>query len=214
MHPQRVTAAGRFLSHAVHHAANAQHAAARRRRRSPELGVDPSIHVRLPLPGAEPPLLLRLEPNGRLLAPGFVLERRIGYGLSPGYGVRNLTRISNPGCFYTGSLRGGNGSLALSTCNGLAGFVRTERDDYLVEPLEPPRGHDPQPHLVYKRSATSGGDFPEEWLSRAQDVDRQEASSFCATKGLELRPPPTTTTTEGPVLGPGSTSVGAAVVAR
>ncbi|KAH6938945.1 hypothetical protein HPB50_015069 [Hyalomma asiaticum] len=121
VHPQRVTAGGRFLSHAVHHAANAQHAAGRRRRRSPELGVElgPSIHVRLPLPGAEPPLLLRLEPNGRLLAPGFVLERRIGYGLSPRYGVRNLTRISNPGCFYTGSLRGGNGSLALSTCNGL-----------------------------------------------------------------------------------------------
>ncbi|KAL3244077.1 hypothetical protein MRX96_047329 [Rhipicephalus microplus] len=185
VHPQRVSAGGRFLSHAVHHAANVQHASGRRRRRSPELG-GPSLHVRLPLPGAEPPLLLRLEPNGRLLAPGFVLERRIGFGLSPSYGVRNLTRISNPGCFYTGSLRGGNGSLALSTCNGLTGFVRTEREDYLVEPLEPPQGHDPQPHLVYKRSVSSGnvGAFPDEWLSRAQDG--QQSSSFCATNGAAL----------------------------
>ncbi|KAK8761896.1 hypothetical protein V5799_026839 [Amblyomma americanum] len=187
VHPQRVTAGGRFVSHAVHHEANVEHA---RRRRSavggePRLG---SLHVRLPLPGAEPPLLLRLEPNERLLAPGFVLERRAGNGLSPTRVVRNLTtRLDGAGCFYTGSLRGGrNGTLALSTCNGLTGFVRTDREDYLVEPLAPPRSHDdPQPHLVYKRSAApDSGDFLGEWPSReGSDAQTPPAASFCATSG-------------------------------
>lgn len=181
VHPQRVTPGGRFLSHAVHHAATA----GRRRRRSLE-DADRSVHVRLPLPGAESPLLLSLRPNGRLLAPGFVLERRLGHGLSPVRGVRNLTRLTSPGCFYTGSLKGGNGSLALSTCNGLAGFVRTGREDYFVEPLAPPKGRRPQPHLVYKRSA-SGGPFPSDWPSR--ETDGPEASSFCATAGASTQRP-------------------------
>lgn len=179
--PQRVTSSGRFLSHAVHHEGLKAFDRRRRRRRrsadNPEL--ESGLHFRLPLPGSETDLLLRLDRNDNLLAPGFVLEHRLGYELDPvGYTTRNLTRVSDPGCYYRGSLRNGNGSAALSTCKGLAGFVRTDREDYLVEPLAPAQGHGPQPHLVYKRSALldnpPGGPIGED--------------HFCATQGMAPHP--------------------------
>ncbi|KAM7285749.1 hypothetical protein ISCGN_032634 [Ixodes scapularis] len=66
----------------------------------------------------------------------------------------------------------------LVTTGTPAGFVRTDREDYLVEPLAPAQGHGPQPHLVYKRSALldnpPGGPIGED--------------HFCATQGMAPHP--------------------------
>uniref|UniRef100_A0A3P8ZUA4 ADAM metallopeptidase with thrombospondin type 1 motif, 3 n=1 Tax=Esox lucius TaxID=8010 RepID=A0A3P8ZUA4_ESOLU len=70
---------------------------------------------------------LRLRPNNRLVGPGAMVE-----------------------CVGVGA------SVAINNCDGLAGMIRTDSDEYFIEPLE--RGtqdHEDQGrvHVVYRRSA-------------------------------------------------------------
>ncbi|XP_037079043.1 A disintegrin and metalloproteinase with thrombospondin motifs 7-like, partial [Pollicipes pollicipes] len=92
-------------------------------------------------------VVLDLRPNRRLLAPGFVVERRASAG-RPG-SVRRPRRH----CLLQGRLRGRPHSrAALSTCRGLLGYIHTGQHQYIVEPV---KGHQraggrPAPHLVYR----------------------------------------------------------------
>ncbi|XP_053305766.1 A disintegrin and metalloproteinase with thrombospondin motifs 18 [Spea bombifrons] len=65
-------------------------------------------------------------------------------------------------CFYHGFIRGyENSSVAISTCVGMSGFLRTHTNEFYVSPLPQrlaeehnftsPKGH--HPHVLYKRSA-------------------------------------------------------------
>ena len=79
----------------------------------------------------------------------------------------------NP-CHYTRSVRGQNGSrLALSVCDGLSGYIKTNQGLYFIEPM---KGQEPQAdgkhvHVIYMASEASAGAFAtggweERWRER------------------------------------------------
>ncbi|XP_048338699.1 A disintegrin and metalloproteinase with thrombospondin motifs 3-like [Sphaerodactylus townsendi] len=113
---------------------------------------------------------LRLRPNTRLIAPGAVVEWHedsveSGNGIDsvkPGQtgGVADRIWKTEPlwtGCAYVGDLVDIPGaSVAISNCDGLAGIIRTEEDDYFIEPLEKGKQLEEEggrAHVVYRRSA-------------------------------------------------------------
>ncbi|XP_062307164.1 A disintegrin and metalloproteinase with thrombospondin motifs 3 isoform X1 [Osmerus eperlanus] len=119
---------------------------------------------------------LRLRPNDRLIAPGAMVEwhdevRSFDAGESNVTGGANGRRnVSDGGterilrreqlktdCTFIGDITDVPGaSVAISNCDGLAGMIRTDLDEYFIEPLE--RGIQEQEeqgrvHIVYRRSA-------------------------------------------------------------
>lgn len=144
--PVRVSRDGAFLTNQLHHT----HHPSRTKRdaRTP----DHELHYLLELDGKEHQVTL--VPNTQFVAPHAVVERvrggLVGRGWSEVIGAR-------PSCHYHGHVRNHTASAAaLSTCNGLTGFVRTHDEEYLIEPVQdhdPAHPGAPHPHLVYKRSA-------------------------------------------------------------
>ncbi|XP_026258371.2 A disintegrin and metalloproteinase with thrombospondin motifs 3 isoform X1 [Urocitellus parryii] len=113
---------------------------------------------------------LRLKPNTQLVAPGAVVEWH-ETSLMPG----NITDPINkhqPGsaseriwrkeplqtnCAYVGDIMDVPGtSVAISNCDGLAGMIKSENEEYFIEPLERGKQMEEEKgriHVVYKRSA-------------------------------------------------------------
>ncbi|XP_036382864.1 A disintegrin and metalloproteinase with thrombospondin motifs 3 [Megalops cyprinoides] len=114
---------------------------------------------------------LRLRPNNRLVAPGAMVE---WHDEVEGFGIfindteggnqtstsaeRILKReLLQTDCTFIGDITDvPGGSVAINNCDGLAGMIRTDSDEYFIEPLE--RGtqeHEEQGrvHVVYRRSA-------------------------------------------------------------
>lgn len=123
---------------------------------------------------------VRLHPNDRLVAPGAMVEwhnevqssgKESSMGESNVTGsVENYRNESNGGterilrrellktdCTFIGDITDVPGaSVAINNCDGLAGMIRTDLDEYFIEPLE--RGtqeqeHQGRVHVVYRRSA-------------------------------------------------------------
>uniref|UniRef100_A0A6Q2Y6R4 ADAM metallopeptidase with thrombospondin type 1 motif, 3 n=1 Tax=Esox lucius TaxID=8010 RepID=A0A6Q2Y6R4_ESOLU len=121
---------------------------------------------------------LRLRPNNRLVGPGAMVEwhdqvpepGNSSSIISVGVGGENSTERSFSGnerilkrellktdCTFIGDISDVPGaSVAINNCDGLAGMIRTDSDEYFIEPLE--RGtqdHEDQGrvHVVYRRSA-------------------------------------------------------------
>ncbi|KAG5844207.1 hypothetical protein ANANG_G00159780 [Anguilla anguilla] len=97
---------------------------------------------------------LRLRPNSRLVAPGARVEWQEGDD------VKHTEPIVG-NCLYTGDVADVKGaSVAISNCDGLAGMIRTEQEEYFIEPLErggqitgEEEGRGGRPHIVYRSSA-------------------------------------------------------------
>uniref|UniRef100_A0AAV2MBL6 A disintegrin and metalloproteinase with thrombospondin motifs 16 n=1 Tax=Knipowitschia caucasica TaxID=637954 RepID=A0AAV2MBL6_KNICA len=152
--PYEVTHEGTYISHEVSHH--------QRRRRSPSLSPDTDsswansshkVHFRLSGLGQDFHMEL-MEASHDLIAPGFTVQV-LGKN-----GTKSL-RAYHQGdlCFYQGSLRArANSSVALSTCMGMSGFIRTQDADYFLRPVSyslaqsenftAAPGH--QPHILYK----------------------------------------------------------------
>nr|XP_056711754.1 A disintegrin and metalloproteinase with thrombospondin motifs 3 [Euleptes europaea] len=113
---------------------------------------------------------LRLRPNARLIAPGAVVEWHedaveTGNGtdkVKPGQTGGVTDRIWKKetlwtNCAYVGDLVDIPGaSVAVSNCDGLAGMIRTDEDEYFIEPLEKGKQAEEESgrvHVVYRRSA-------------------------------------------------------------
>uniref|UniRef100_A0A667YB76 ADAM metallopeptidase with thrombospondin type 1 motif, 3 n=1 Tax=Myripristis murdjan TaxID=586833 RepID=A0A667YB76_9TELE len=121
---------------------------------------------------------LRLRPNDRLVAPGAMVEWHDevqGFGnvtetmgddgnaganeTEPSGGMeRILSReLLKTDCTFIGDITDVPGaSVAINNCDGLAGMIRTDADEYFIEPLE--RGTQEledqgRVHVVYRRSA-------------------------------------------------------------
>ncbi|XP_023217439.1 A disintegrin and metalloproteinase with thrombospondin motifs 7-like [Centruroides sculpturatus] len=138
--PERIDGAGRFVGHGL-----ARHFGRGKR------SAEEAVHYRLPAGGRD--LLLTLRPNRGLLAPAFVVERRRGSNST----FHRSRKPSEDGlCYYRGNVRNDTGSsVALSTCDGLMGVIRTEGEELLIQPM--PGGSEKsgrRPHLLYKRSTT------------------------------------------------------------
>uniref|UniRef100_A0A3Q0SBJ1 ADAM metallopeptidase with thrombospondin type 1 motif, 3 n=1 Tax=Amphilophus citrinellus TaxID=61819 RepID=A0A3Q0SBJ1_AMPCI len=119
---------------------------------------------------------LHLRPNNRLVAPGAMVEwhdeiqRVISSGAVNDSSVgANQTDATNgterilrrellkTDCTFTGDITDVPGaSVAINNCDGLAGMIRTDSDEYFIEPLE--KGTQEledqgRVHVVYRRSA-------------------------------------------------------------
>ncbi|KAK1173419.1 A disintegrin and metalloproteinase with thrombospondin motifs 16-like [Acipenser oxyrinchus oxyrinchus] len=147
--PYEVDHKGKYISHAVAH----HH----RRKRSIQNRAEESVHFRLHGFGQD--FHLELQSSGSLLAPGFTIQTlgKNGTTFVEAYQHEDL-------CFYQGSLRSKiNSSVAISTCKGMSGLIRTQDADYFLKPLPQhlalkenftaPTSH--QPHILYKRSTDS-----------------------------------------------------------
>ncbi|XP_051543261.1 A disintegrin and metalloproteinase with thrombospondin motifs 3-like [Myxocyprinus asiaticus] len=106
---------------------------------------------------------LRLHPNHRLVAPGAMVDWHDD--IEPGNVTQNgahseriLRReFLKTDCIFIGDIADVPGaSVAINNCDGLAGMIRTDSDEYFIEPLV--RGtqeHEERGrvHVVYRRSA-------------------------------------------------------------
>uniref|UniRef100_A0A673NGX1 A disintegrin and metalloproteinase with thrombospondin motifs 3-like n=1 Tax=Sinocyclocheilus rhinocerous TaxID=307959 RepID=A0A673NGX1_9TELE len=107
---------------------------------------------------------LRLHPNQRLVAPGAMVEWHdeieiAGNETKNGTHSERILRreLLKTDCTFIGDITDVPGtSVAINNCDGLAGMIRTDSDEYFIEPLE--RGtqeHEDRGrvHVVYRRSA-------------------------------------------------------------
>ncbi|XP_054679726.1 A disintegrin and metalloproteinase with thrombospondin motifs 3 isoform X2 [Grus americana] len=113
---------------------------------------------------------LRLKPNARLVAPEAVVEwyedsvqtgSDAGNASQPRPAAERL-REREPlwtNCAYVGDITDIPGaSVAISNCDGLAGMIRTDKDEYFIEPLERGKQMEEEKgrvHMVYRRSAVA-----------------------------------------------------------
>ncbi|AWO99730.1 putative disintegrin and metalloproteinase with thrombospondin motifs 2-like [Scophthalmus maximus] len=75
-------------------------------------------------------LHLRLRPNSRLVAPTATMEWEES-------GHLHSQPIGDIGCFYTGEVSNmEDTSVAISNCDGLAGMIRTGREEFFIEPWD------------------------------------------------------------------------------
>uniref|UniRef100_A0A8C1R813 ADAM metallopeptidase with thrombospondin type 1 motif 2 n=1 Tax=Cyprinus carpio TaxID=7962 RepID=A0A8C1R813_CYPCA len=134
--PVLTDAEGRFLSHAVsvgpadgqfrrrwrREAALADHAHLESGRGMPE-----RLYYNVTVFGRE--FHLRLHRNTRLVAPGAKMEWQDSDGMH--------SKHLKSDCMYVGDITDIQGaSVAISNCDGLAGMIRTEQEEFFIEPVE------------------------------------------------------------------------------
>uniref|UniRef100_A0A3Q1CFQ5 ADAM metallopeptidase with thrombospondin type 1 motif, 16 n=1 Tax=Amphiprion ocellaris TaxID=80972 RepID=A0A3Q1CFQ5_AMPOC len=188
--PYEVNHQGLYISHEVAHHQR------RRRRRSltPDAGSSingsETVHFRLSGLGQDFHMELR-EASESLIAPGFTIQV-LGKN-----GTKSLRAYyQNDLCFYQGSLRSGvNSSVALSTCMGMSGLIRTQDADYFLRPV--PRSlkgrrvlqkrstdSSPRSHFVTNTETTFNT------LSEDQHRGLQKQQHFCGRRKKYMPKPP------------------------
>ncbi|XP_055001537.1 A disintegrin and metalloproteinase with thrombospondin motifs 18 isoform X1 [Sorex araneus] len=142
--PVEVDSSGSYISHDILHSS-------RRKRWAPS--PSRSRHYRFSAFGQE----LHLE-----LRPAAILSSHFSIQVLGKDGAPAPQEPQVPRCFYQGFIRNDStSSVAVSTCAGLSGLIRTRRHEFLISPLPPrlaqehnfssPAGH--HPHVLYKRTA-------------------------------------------------------------
>ncbi|XP_065365099.1 A disintegrin and metalloproteinase with thrombospondin motifs 6 isoform X1 [Calliphora vicina] len=158
--PKKVTATGEFLTHNLthHHGEHYRH---QRRRRSFNINdendaaaqqassSEPEVHYQLQIQNET--LHLELEPNSYFMTPHLVVERHKR-------DVRTRKRPQkNTNCHYHGKVRGQeqDSRVAISTCRGLVGHIKTKNNEYYIEPSKHHAAHNinGHPHVVFQRSS-------------------------------------------------------------
>ncbi|NXE79864.1 ATS2 metalloproteinase, partial [Cochlearius cochlearius] len=145
--PTSTDSEGRFLSHLVSGPPKA-----RFRRAAEDLqheAANEQIFYNVTVFGRE--FHFRLRPNSRLVAPGATVEWQEDSDetrVEPLYG----------NCLYVGDITDlPNASVAISNCDGLAGMIRTDKDEFFIEPLEKGAQEEEEgegrTHVVYRRAA-------------------------------------------------------------
>ncbi|XP_032709816.1 A disintegrin and metalloproteinase with thrombospondin motifs 18 [Lontra canadensis] len=142
--PVEVDSGGSHISHDILHNG--------RRKRSAQ-SASSSLHYRFSAFGQE--LHLELKPSA-ILSSHFIVQV---------LGKDGASETREPAvrrCFYQGFIRNdSSSSVAVSTCAGLSGLIRTRKNEFLISPLpqllaqehnySAPAGH--HPHVLYKRTA-------------------------------------------------------------
>ncbi|CAO2609839.1 A disintegrin and metalloproteinase with thrombospondin motifs 18, partial [Lemmus lemmus] len=141
--PVEVDSGGSYISHDILH---------NRKRRSAH-GASSSLHYRFSAFGQD--LHLELKPSA-ILSSHFRVQV-LGKG-----GASETREPEAQPCLYQGFIRNdSSSSVAVSTCAGLSGLIRTRDNEFLISPLpqllaqehnySSPAGH--HPHVLYKRTA-------------------------------------------------------------
>uniref|UniRef100_A0A672L280 ADAM metallopeptidase with thrombospondin type 1 motif 16 n=1 Tax=Sinocyclocheilus grahami TaxID=75366 RepID=A0A672L280_SINGR len=176
---------GRYVSHAVAH----HH----RRKRSTE-GQDHDLAVHFRLRGLGQDFHLDLQPSCDLIAPSFTVQT---LGRS---GTKSLQPFPQDNlCFYHGLLRSEvNSSVALSTCAGMSGLIRTQDADYFLKPLHPHQAllenfsgpSDHHPHILYKRFTPAQTNTEEYQRTPHSHDGTQQRQHFCGRRKKYMPKPP------------------------
>ncbi|XP_059372003.1 A disintegrin and metalloproteinase with thrombospondin motifs 2-like isoform X3 [Carassius carassius] len=178
--PILTDAEGRFLSHAVsvgpedgqfrrrwrREAASADHA-----HHESEGGTPERLYYNVTVFGRE--FHLRLHRNMRLVAPGAKMEWQGSDGMH--------SEPLKSDCMYVGDITDMQGaSVAISNCDGLAGMIRTEQEEFFIEPVE--TGH----HVTEQEEEDGGRSHI---VYRSAAVKKPPVSSLAAdfhSKGADL----------------------------
>ena len=111
---------------------------------------------------------VEMWPNNHFMSPGLVIEE---WGADAALDVNKVTirPVKYSQCHYTGRVRGHKGfRLALSVCDGLSGYIKTNQGQYFIEPMkgQKPQADGKQVHVIYKASEASAWGFWHWWLER------------------------------------------------
>ncbi|XP_045579986.1 A disintegrin and metalloproteinase with thrombospondin motifs 2 isoform X2 [Salmo salar] len=101
---------------------------------------------------------LRLRHNARLVAPGAKME---WHDDDDSNGTATRSELLQGDCFYVGDVTDTPGTtVAISNCDGLAGMIRTEEEEFFIEPVErgdgvmgEEEGGGGRQHIVYRSSS-------------------------------------------------------------
>lgn len=110
VHPEKVDADGRFISHTLSH----HLVSSRRRRRDLDVHDGKRVYYKLHFSGRD--LTLNLTINDNLLSHGYVLERRTESRSETGPEVHRENQCHLIGMVTDGDVKG---TAAMSSCNGL-----------------------------------------------------------------------------------------------
>ncbi|XP_051921668.1 A disintegrin and metalloproteinase with thrombospondin motifs 16 isoform X1 [Hippocampus zosterae] len=183
--PYEVNHQGAYISHEIAH-----HQRRRRRSSSPDAstsnakGSIEKTHFRVSGLGQDFHMELR-ETSETLIAPGFTIQ------VLGNNGTKSLRAFHQDHlCFYQGSLRlKVNSSVALSTCMGMSGLIRTQDADYFLRPVphhlalkenfSAPSHH--QPHILYK-SARERGHHPRVFQKKSPDSAPNKSNRSSPTR--------------------------------
>ncbi|XP_023813888.1 A disintegrin and metalloproteinase with thrombospondin motifs 3 isoform X3 [Oryzias latipes] len=183
---------GHFLSHLL----SAKHKQ-RVKREAPAPGEsEQSLFFNITAFGKE--FHLRLRPNTRLVAPGAMVEwhdKVEGFsnasdaaGVYSGIGTNQMEfangterilrrEFLKTDCNFVGDITDMPGaSVAINNCDGLAGMIRTDSDEYFIEPLEKDTQEledQGRVHVVYRRSAVlrAASEASVDFQLREQELD-------------------------------------------
>ncbi|XP_020715163.1 A disintegrin and metalloproteinase with thrombospondin motifs 6 isoform X2 [Ceratitis capitata] len=171
--PKRVNENGEFLTYdlSYRHDQNYRHEHSRRRRNIAKNFN--KVHYKLDV--ANETIHLDLEPHSYFMAPSLVIERHRR-------DIRTRkTTIGNADCHFHGKVRGHEESnVAISTCEGLVGHIKTKNHEYYIEPSKNDRadtvkGH---PHVLFHRSSLK----LKRKNRKSNRKHRDELVSTCGTK--------------------------------
>lgn len=126
--PHKITETGEFITHTIpHHFKRSYY----EKRQEKTMGPEDTIHYMVPISGEKHHLVL--SPNNDVIAPGMIVEIHDGRKISD----RKIRKLGNTQCHYKGNIKGQKGStVALSTCYGLSGYIRTKDGHFIIEPVE------------------------------------------------------------------------------
>uniref|UniRef100_A0A8C7FJH8 A disintegrin and metalloproteinase with thrombospondin motifs 2-like n=1 Tax=Oncorhynchus kisutch TaxID=8019 RepID=A0A8C7FJH8_ONCKI len=192
--PVSVDADGRFLSHAVSAGRPGVGAGQPHRRWRRETGENGGgggdeereeiFTTNVTVFGRE--FHLRLRHNARLVAPGAKME---WHDDNDSNGTATRSEPLQGDCFYVGDVTDTPGAtVAISNCDGLAGMIRTEEEEFFIEPVERGNGvmgeeeaGGGRQHIVYRSSSVKK--MPVSGL--AADYHSRDSLSTSLYRGVE-----------------------------
>ncbi|XP_017135604.1 A disintegrin and metalloproteinase with thrombospondin motifs 7 isoform X1 [Drosophila miranda] len=177
--PRRVYPDGAFMTHSLEYAHDRDHRRHRQRRGLEDQEQDEAdLHLQLPLQNET--LHLELTPHNYFLAPHLVVERH-----RRDLRTRSSLSENHLNCHFHGKVRGQPSSnVAISTCSGLAGHIRTASNEYFIEPSKqhephPEHGH---PHVMFQRSSVK----PKQQPGRKENNRQRGGGGEGAVAGLAI----------------------------
>ncbi|XP_074033446.1 A disintegrin and metalloproteinase with thrombospondin motifs 12 [Leptinotarsa decemlineata] len=186
--PQKLTRNGEFASFELPQYFEHDITKKRRRRSNDDEDI---AHYGVTLNGQD--YHVELWPNHEFISPDLIVERRDPKLRA---GSERLKRLDEKVCHYTGHVRGHrNSRAALSTCDGLAGYITVDNKRYFIEPVEHHQANSEGHHLHVVHQSSRGAesntnrcgtksDWTEEWKKRFRNKFLNEKKENVEKRGV------------------------------
>ncbi|KAG5674191.1 hypothetical protein PVAND_004173 [Polypedilum vanderplanki] len=170
--PRKVDEFGEHISHILNH-----HHSHNYYNKSTGIAEDHSVHYHIDIHNET--FHLELLPSTDFVAPLMIIERH-----KRDLKERQKRPKKHTQCHYQGKIRNHEKSrVALSACNGLSGYIRTNQNEFLIEPSKnhelTQNGH---PHVVFHRSAVRNDNDKKGNQKKRKRKRKHRHSSNCGTR--------------------------------